>query len=364
MSLLIQLNNSARLPLLAKQDFALWTAPDDALWKNAFVTAMEPALRGAWRLATKNLVELAGKVGDWPAIWHNIAVLRSWLADTSGAIEAWRKFAQQDIPLDDKVEAEALAQLLDAETVDLVDLVMVTYPVTDVEACQAMLMASPRAPQMPLDLSRLGSEDEPPPKGAWWLVDREIPPSGKELTFDQVPMIVGHVFLYGKQTDRDARLELVAYRTELAAAKAAAQEIVGTAVGAPSAEEVENQSAAVQHLLSWNWRLPDDTPPEKRLQLIDAKRADVLLNRWTAATKAARWKNARGSSQRRKVPRAAVSLDPATGAGHAAERGDLRFQSIAREAATADAGHDRFESCPARRRRLGATGAVGRQGAV
>jgi hypothetical protein len=38
----------------------------------------------------------------------------------------------------------------------------------------------------------------------------------------------------------------------------------------------------VQHLLSWNWRLPDDTPLEKRSELIDAKRADALLNGWTA----------------------------------------------------------------------------------
>ncbi|MEX2114385.1 MAG: hypothetical protein WD845_14420 [Pirellulales bacterium] len=281
MSLLIQLNNSSRLPLLAKQDFALWPAPDDALWKAAFATAMEPALRGAWRLSVKNLTELAAKVGDWPAIWHNIAVLRSWLADTSGAIQAWRKFAEQDVPLDDKVEAEALAQLLDAESVDLVDLVIVTYPVTDAEACQARLMASPRAPQMPLDLSRLGSDDEPPPKGAWWLVDREIPASGKELTFDQVPMIVGHALLYGKQTDRDARLELVAYRTELMQAQSTVRNVAGDALGAAGAAEVESQTAAVQHLLSWNWRLPDDTPPEKRLALIDAKRADALVNQWT-----------------------------------------------------------------------------------
>jgi hypothetical protein len=33
-------------------------------------------------------------------------------------------------------------------------------------------------------------------------------------------------------------------------------------------------------MLSWNWRLPDDTPPEKRLSLIQQKRADILLNRW------------------------------------------------------------------------------------
>ncbi len=282
MALLFQLNNSSRLPLIAKQDFALWPAPDDALWKSAFATAMEPALRGAWRLAARNLTELAAKVGDWPPIWHNIAVLRSWLADTPGAIEAWRKFATQDVSLDDQVEAEALAQLLDAESADLVDLVTVTYPVTDVEGCQARLTASARAPQMPIDLSQLGSEDEPPPKGAWWLVDREIPASGKDLTFDKAPMIVGHALLYGKQTDREARLELVAYRTELPAAQQTLSDVVGPTIGPAGTEEIESQAAAVQHLLSWNWRLPDDTPLEKRSELIDAKRADALLNGWTA----------------------------------------------------------------------------------
>jgi hypothetical protein len=33
-------------------------------------------------------------------------------------------------------------------------------------------------------------------------------------------------------------------------------------------------------MLSWNWRLPDDTPGERRLQLVREARADVLVNRW------------------------------------------------------------------------------------
>ena len=93
--------------------------PDDALWKSSFTLALEPAMRGAWRLAADRLSELAAKVGDWPAIWHNIAVLRTWLADTPRAIEAWRKFAAQDVPLDDAVEAEALVQSLDPEAVGI-----------------------------------------------------------------------------------------------------------------------------------------------------------------------------------------------------------------------------------------------------
>ncbi len=208
-------------------------------------------------------------------------MLRSWLADTPGAIEAWRKFAAQKVSLDDAVEAEALAQLLDVDSADLVDLLTIEYGVKDPEACLARLSASPRSPRMPIDLARLGTPEEPPPKGAWWLVDREIPAGGNELTFDQAPLIVGHAFLFGKQTDRDARLELVAYRTELPAAQNTLNQIVGDALGAAGAEQVSSQMPAVQHLLSWNWRLPDDTSPAKRLELIGKRRADVMLNQWT-----------------------------------------------------------------------------------
>jgi hypothetical protein len=280
LQLLMRVNNSPSVPLLAKQDMPLLGAPDDALWKSSFNTAMEPAMRGAWRQAANKLTELAAKVGDWPAIWHNIAVLRSWLADTPGAVAALRKYAAQPIPLDDAVEAEALAQSLDPDAVDEVDVLSLIYEVRDIETLQSRLAAHGRALRMPVDLARMGSADEPPPKGAFWLLDRTAPASGKEIASAEIPRVVGHVFLFGKQTDRPARLEMVAYRPELDQAKAAVGEICGDAVGSITAEEVTTQASAVQHALSWNWRLPDDTPPEKRLALMSDQRQEILLNRW------------------------------------------------------------------------------------
>ncbi len=94
LELLMRLNSAPSVPLLAKQDLPLLPAPDDALWKNSFATALEPAMHGAWRQAAENLVNLAAQVGDWPVIWHNIAVLRTWLADTPRAVEALRKYVQ------------------------------------------------------------------------------------------------------------------------------------------------------------------------------------------------------------------------------------------------------------------------------
>jgi hypothetical protein len=280
LQLLVRVNNSSSVPLLAKQDLPLLPAPDDALWKNSFNEAMEPAMRGAWRLAAAQLTALAERVGDWPTIWQNVAVLRAWLADNDGAVEALRKYAAQPIPLDDAVEAEALAQSLDAEAADMVDVLSIVYEVIDSEKLQARLAANPRAMEMPIDLARMGTPDEPPPKGAWWLLDRPVPESGKDLSRPAIPQVLGQVFLFGKQTDRPARLEMIVYGTERERAQAVAGEIGGDALGSPGAQEVTTVVSALQHALNWNWRLPEDTPPEKRLALVDEERREMLFNRW------------------------------------------------------------------------------------
>lgn len=280
LQLLMRLNSSTSVPLLAKQDWSPVPPPDDALWKKSFNEALSPAMRGAWRKAANELVELAAKVGDWPTIWRNIAVLRTWLADTPGAIAAWQKYSAQPIPLDDAIEAEALAQSIDPEAVDLVDVLSIEYGVKEMEVLQARLTANPRALQMPIDLARMGTEDSPPPKGAFWLLSRAVPQSGKDLAPADVPQVVGQVFIYGKQTDRAARLELAAYRTQLADAQAALAEVAGDSLGEQVKEEISTEVPALQHALTTNWRLPEDTSPEKRLELIKQQRRDILLNHW------------------------------------------------------------------------------------
>lgn len=280
MQLLMRINNSSSVPLLAKQDWPLSPPPDDVLWKNSFLTAQEPAMRGAWRLAANQLTELAAKVGDWPVIWQNIATLRAWLGETPAAVAALRKYAAQPIPLDDAVEAEALAQSMDDESVDEIDVLTITYGVKDAETLLARLAANPQSLSMPIDLARMGTEDQPPPKGGWWLLDRPSPASGKDIEREAVPRIAGQAFLYGKQTDRDARVELTCYRPDQASAEKILGEVGGDALGALGESEVSTTVPAVRHVLSWNWKLPDDTPAEKHLQLMNEERRDILLNRW------------------------------------------------------------------------------------
>jgi len=286
-NVVMQLDGSPQLPLLMKESQPIAQAPVDALWKKGFDSAMEFVRRAQWLEAAKQLRELAKSAGDWPPIWRNIATLRVWLAENKGAIEALRKFARQPLgssaapPLDEMVEAEALAQMIDTENADYVEVLNVRYPIKDLDLAMQQLSSDPRALRLPVDLAKMATEDQPPPKAALSLLDRAAPESGKGIARENVPRIVGQVFVYGKQTDRDARLELITYRTdELSESQRVVAEILKDTLGTAEAEEVATRRPAVSHALSWSWRLPDDTPNEERDALISAERRAVLMDKW------------------------------------------------------------------------------------
>ena len=215
--LIVQIQASPEVHLLLKENQPLVEAPADALWKCTFDTALEAARSGRWRLAAEQMQSLAEKAGQWPAIEHNIAVLRSWLAQGAAAIQALRSYAAQKVPLDDAVEAEATAQVLDDDGGDQTDIVRTVYPVTDVETLLANLTSSRQSLRMPGDLRALAAENEPPPKGYFSLLDRPKPAAGASLTLEAIPRILGQVLVFGKQTDRAAQIELMAARPDLAA---------------------------------------------------------------------------------------------------------------------------------------------------
>ena len=283
MNMLARINTNPAIPLLLKQDHNLVECPASAPWKSDFQAALELAHRGQWRSSAEKFAALAAKSDNAPTVTRNLATLCGWIADEAGAIRALRAYATSpETPLDDAVEAEAVAQAIDKDSVDLVDVLTLRYPVRDFEQLQARLFVHPLTPRLPFDLSRLATEDQPAPKSGFFLLDRPTPASGANLAAADAPRIVGQALVYGKQTDRDARLEVVTYRTEeLEATRATLATVVGDAIDYQPTEEVADQIPAVQHLLSWNWRLPEDTTPDRRLQLMATERRRVLLDRWT-----------------------------------------------------------------------------------
>ncbi len=294
--LIVQLQSSPEVHLLLKENLPLVEPPADALWKPAFLHALETGRAGRWLAAAGEFQALADKAGAWPAIARNIAVLQSWLARRPAAVRAWRTYAAGEVSLDDAVEAQASATLLDDEAVTSIDVVRVTYPIQDIETLLTHLGIHRQALRMPGDLRELAAENEPPPKGYFSLLDRPKPDSGAGLTLGAIPQILGQVAIYGKQTDREARLELMTTRPDLAACQQALRSMAGNTIGDAAAEESGGQLNAVDEALALKWYLPDDTPgPLRRELLAEGQRQQLFALAGIASTGSGRARSAQAA---------------------------------------------------------------------
>lgn len=280
--ILAQLDRSSRLSPLIKQDWPLVGPPDGALWTDAFQAAFQLGRRGAWTEALQRFEALADELPNEPTIWKNIAILAGNLARTDQAAEAWHRYAaMRGVDLEQAVQAEALAQMLAPPEHPLVPEVVQTYQVLDTDRVLERLVSDRSTDQIQEDLSVLGSDESPPPKAAFWLLDRPLPPSGENLTFDQVPSIVGELHLFGRETDRDARLDLVTLKTEDFESKAdSVRRLLDEYGGELQQEQTIREVPAREAALDWQWRLPDDVTPATARALVEEKRRQMNLERW------------------------------------------------------------------------------------
>lgn len=282
LQLLARFFSAPTIPLLLKNDQTLENAPAGIPWQAEFDAAVDDARHGRWWRAADKIKRISAQTGDAAVVWKNLAILRSWLADLTGAVAALRKFATLAVPYDDAVEAEALAQLIDpAAPDDVVDELKVTYEVDDLEPVLETLAGDKRA--TPFAWQSLGLEfgDQPPPRAAYYLLDRPLPATGVGIARQDVPKILGRVLLFGKQTDRAARIEAIVRRSDLDALRQAVTDVLGDKVKPTGEPEVVDQIPTAEAALSWSWRLPEDVPPAHVRELIEEQRRDSVLTGWT-----------------------------------------------------------------------------------
>ncbi|MFP6665825.1 MAG: hypothetical protein VB876_00840 [Pirellulales bacterium] len=282
MQLLLPAMRAREVPVILKDEYLLSDAPSDAKWEKQFVEARATANGGQWRLAADQLEKLAEKASDAPAIWRNLAIVTAWLADNTRAVKAWRTYAGLDISEEEAIEAAAIAQLLDRDNPgDMIELVATTYTLSDFESLSAQFAADRRTVQLPIDPSAAKQDDQPPPRGVFYLLDRNMPETGVDIRCEDAPIVYGQCYLFGRETDREPRLEFVMYKNDqFAAATDSLKRLCGSALGTVTEEKVLTEITAMQNALTWNWRLPPDTPPEHTEKLIARQREDIVLNKW------------------------------------------------------------------------------------
>ncbi|NUQ66470.1 MAG: hypothetical protein HUU20_28750, partial [Pirellulales bacterium] len=177
--MLLELRQSMRVPLLMKDHRWAPETPENVPWKARYEEAVSASRELRWSVCEERLTRLAGEVGDEPIVWRALAAMRGWVADKEGAMDALHKYASLPVPLDDAVEAEALARLLlDDPLGDHEDVFTVTYAVNDVDQLQTALALSRQVEAVQVNPAELTEEDQPPPRAVYHLCDRAVPEAG------------------------------------------------------------------------------------------------------------------------------------------------------------------------------------------
>ncbi len=282
LELLMELNSQPSVPLVMKTDARLESCPDDAAWKADFDAAVLSANKGHWIEAVEKFAALSEQASDAPSVWRNLATIRGWMADPSGMGEALDKYAALDVPLEDAVEAQALRSLMTEDPLgDQSDVLNLRYTIKDAETVAAALLAAEQTTEIRSDLSSLTGEEGPPPKTGFVLFDGGVAGSTDELTLDSIARVLCQVVVFGKETDREARLEAMAVVGDDAdQVKALLSELVGDELDSVVEEEVIESESRTYEILTQRWRLPENCPPDKFRALAEKYLDGALLNQW------------------------------------------------------------------------------------
>lgn len=284
--LLVGLNHYSGLPLILRDQLRFRQWPTDAPWINEAVQASRLADQGRWQQATTAIDRLGQKYGADPTLVYNRALLGGWLADERALVAGLHAFAQMSVPLDDAVEAEAIAQLLDPDTRDdTLDSVLAVYEINDLDALVARFSSDARVEAFAVDPASL-PPDQPRPRNTYILLDKPMPASGANLDRSEVPRLAGVLAIFGRQTDRRERLELTidkgaGFEPMITALRSIAAETLGEMIE----EKVVGQVSATEQALNFRWHFPRDTPPDVRRRLVAEQRRASIVESWPEVRK-------------------------------------------------------------------------------
>ena len=164
---------------------------------------------------------------------------------------------------------------------DDVDIVRWTWPVRDPDRLHESLLSDRRVAPVPVDASAWPVGDSPPPRMAGMLLDRPALGSDDGFSLDNMPSVLGQLLLFGRETDRAARLEIIGLtKTQADQAKAILRAIGGDTLEPEPEETLMAKTSASHQLIAHRWVPPRGAPRAQVDALLVQDFRDTLLNRW------------------------------------------------------------------------------------
>ncbi len=198
------------LPLIAKEMTFNPNCPADFPALEAFQMAANYVVSARWKKGLAILESLSQYAKSWPEIWRNIALLQLCFGQIDKAVDSLSRYsACEKCSPEDASDAELLRLCMIPKPLgDQIDILNLVCNINDAEKVQEILLSEKRCRIIPFDPESLSDGENPPPKNVFAVLDRPLPEKGTELTLDNISSRICDCLLFGKQTDREARIEL------------------------------------------------------------------------------------------------------------------------------------------------------------
>lgn len=205
---------SSHMPLVLRMPLIIAPAKQGMPWTDRYEDARALPKEFQFSAAVRCFAALAEEFPLEPSIRYALAISRLRRGDNEGASAAFREYAEmEEVSFEDASEAWAISALLTEDPLgDKYKMDIREYPLSDFDRVHEAFLAEPRAIGSPQPSFEEGEEDEDedgvPPKGVFLLLDKPPVRNDAKPTAETLPSVFGVARLYGRQTDREARLEL------------------------------------------------------------------------------------------------------------------------------------------------------------
>ncbi len=279
--LLQELYNPSGATLFLKANHQLEPPVEGAEWEKQLANVHRAVGRGQFRRGLAMLLQLNEQFPDQPAITKGIAIVTSMFAPLEAQVASWRNVASMSsTESKDAIEyfglAEAIVQMSGAE--GYVPVNRCTWEIDDFESIKETCISSDSMIPMEPTPDHDPFGEGPAPRGGYMILDKPKLRSAEDASIDTVPFSLGEVLLYGKQTDRSARVELVCVGNErFDSTVKTLQDTIGLS-GDPATvafDKVNRESDAI----TWNWNLHEDTTREQHKELLTEMKK-IAVKRW------------------------------------------------------------------------------------
>ena len=218
-SVLRQMNSAPTISQLMKSVPSPIARPSDAEWGERYDEAAGLLRSNKIDLAESKFESLRRTLPQEPAVLSGLLTCAIWRGDIEAQSNLFKKLSGcESLDLEQRVRYRAMSVMVDPEAADIsVPVSTLKAEIKNAEEVEMAFSAESRFVSLPADL--LGgmkvSEDDVPPRSGFQILDRDKPESLDVLPpLGEVPEAIALVLIYGKQTDREARIEVLDVRKD------------------------------------------------------------------------------------------------------------------------------------------------------